>query len=207
MSVVVNHGEFAIRSKMSSSPSRLGPGSLVLVVGPSGSGKDTLLRGAAEQLADNPRFVFPKRAITRPSDPNSEVHDTLSMLAFSAIEAAGEAAFSWQAHGHGYVIPKSVEADIQAGKTVIFNASRSMIEDAQQRYSSVGVLHISVPDHVLRTRIENRGRETDGDVTQRLSRAKMTWQSTGHIFEIENDGSVEDGVAKMVAAIHDITAN
>ena len=43
------------------------PGVLVLVVGPSGAGKDSLLAAAQHVLAGNTGFVFPTRDVTRPA--------------------------------------------------------------------------------------------------------------------------------------------
>ena len=43
----------------------IGPGKLVLVVGPSGAGKDTLLGLAQAASADDPKIVFVRRVVTR----------------------------------------------------------------------------------------------------------------------------------------------
>ena len=51
---------------------------LVLVVGPSGAGKDTLINAAKAALAGDDRFVFPRRVVTRPAVTALEDHDTVT---------------------------------------------------------------------------------------------------------------------------------
>ena len=66
-------------------------------------------------------------AVTRPSLAENEVHDQLSYEEFEIRCKNGDAAFHWEAHGHGYIIPKHVETSVQRGKICVFNASRSVV--------------------------------------------------------------------------------
>ena len=74
---------------------------LVLVVGPSGAGKDSLLNAARAAFADDPRIHFVRRVITRPADPGGEDHEPVNEAGF----AARSFALSWSAHGLSDGIP------------------------------------------------------------------------------------------------------
>ena len=62
---------------------------LFLVVGPSGAGKDTLLDGARAALATDDRFVFARRAITRPAEAGGEIYDAITGEEFARRRDAG----------------------------------------------------------------------------------------------------------------------
>lgn len=62
---------------------RLMPGRLDLVVGPSGAGKDMLIRLARAALACEPRYVFPRRLVTRPPSADED-NDPIDEAAFAA---------------------------------------------------------------------------------------------------------------------------
>jgi ribose 1,5-bisphosphokinase len=111
---------------------RIGPGRLVVVVGPSGAGKDSILRAARTVLSAR-AAVFPRRFITREAGDPSEDHIPISATAFGAAEAAGVFALTWDAHGLKYGIPRAADDMLRAGFTVVFNASRTVIPRLRER--------------------------------------------------------------------------
>jgi ribose 1,5-bisphosphokinase len=183
-------------------PGQIGPGRLVLVVGPSGAGKDTLIAGARAACADDPTVVFPRRAITRLSTA-SEDHDTLSEEAFGHATAVGDFALWWAAHGHRYGIPSSIDEDIRSGRTVVCNVSRTVLGLARQRYVSVTVVLVTAPQRVLEARLAGRGRASDGNLGDRIGRSASPDVSAEADVEIQNVGRVEIGVRRLLNAIRD----
>ncbi|HVM81880.1 MAG TPA: phosphonate metabolism protein/1,5-bisphosphokinase (PRPP-forming) PhnN, partial [Stellaceae bacterium] len=143
-------------------------GTLILVVGPSGAGKDTLIEGARDALAGDRRFLFPRRVITRPAEAGGEEHEAMSSVEFAAAEAAGAFALSWGAHGLRYGIPSGIDAELARGRHVVVNVSRSILAEARRRYRPLAIVEVTAPVEVLAERLAARGREGAADIAQRL---------------------------------------
>ena len=140
-------------------------GRLFAVVGPSGAGKDTLIAAAA---AARPALHVVRRVITRPEAAGGEPFEGVSPTEFAARAARGAFALTWDAHGLSYGIPATIDAALAAGRDVVFNGSRAVLEQAAARYPGLAVLHVTAPVPVLAARLAARGRETAGDIAARL---------------------------------------
>jgi ribose 1,5-bisphosphokinase len=172
-------------------------GRLVLVVGPSGAGKDSLIDQARQRLMGDPRFVFPRRVVTRPAGMPGEDYEAISPEAFEAKRGEGDFALSWRAHGLCYGIPKSIEDDLAAGRCVVVNVSRSVIAQARLLYP-VHVALITAPNPVLAERLGQRGRETAQQIEERLSRSQVYRVEGADVTEIVNDGQLELAVREFL---------
>ncbi len=178
-------------------------GALILVMGPSGAGKDTLINGARERLAGNPRYSFPRRIVTRRAGP-SEDHDEIDAAGFAELRASGGLALAWSAHGLSYGLPASIETDLTAGRHVIANVSRGVTVQAQHRFSPLGFILVTAPLPILIERIAGRGRETLAEIAERLRTAGTPETIAGRAVTVSNDGTVEDGVMAFLAAVERI---
>ena len=182
----------------------IGPGTLVLVVGPSGAGKDTLIGLARAHLDGDPRYVFPRRLVTRTADPALEDHHTHDEAAYADLVAAGRCALHWRAHDLGYALPASVDADIAAGRTVVVNVSRAVVAAAAAKYANLVVAYIDAPRALRAARIGARGREDPASATARAARA-VALPDAPHL-RILNDGPPETAAAVLLALITGVRA-
>lgn len=172
---------------------------LVVVVGPSGAGKDTLMAQARAELEGDPRFRFVRREITRPADAGGEDHLAVSPELFAERRAAGAYALAWEAHGLGYGIPADIADDLAAGRVVIANISRASIAEAARRFP-VLVLEITAPAEVLAARLAARGRESAADIAARLAR-EVALPEDVTVARVMNDGTPEAGARLVLAAL------
>ncbi|CAL79028.1 putative ATP-binding component, PhnN protein [Bradyrhizobium sp. ORS 278] len=196
---------------------RLGPGRLVLVVGPSGAGKDTLINLARAACDDDDRIVFPQRVVTREAS-TFEDNREMSEAAFREALASGAFALHWTAHGHCYGVPRAIKDDLAAGRTVVVNVSRTVIPAARRDYADVVVVNITAPADVLAERLGKRHRPSDTDIGERLHRtvgnesviADLTINNVGdpathglRLIEVIK-GSDASASAELMGAVNDV---
>jgi ribose 1,5-bisphosphokinase len=185
----------------SANPERpIGPGRLILVVGPSGAGKDTLLGLARAACAEDRSVVFPRRAVTREASA-FEDNEQVSFEAFRQARADGALAVHWEAHGHGYGLARAIEDDLRAGRTVVANVSRTVIGAARRAYANVTVVSITAPPEILQRRLAARARGSDGQVEDRLNRAVDDDPAAVPDLTIINIGSAEHHARELVRII------
>lgn len=169
----------------------LADGRLILVVGPSGVGVDTLIDAARREFAGNPSYHFVRRTITRPAGSVGEEHDPIDLKTFRVQQARGRFALSWEAHGLGYGIPLSIDDHLRAGRTVIVNVSRTVIEEARGRYPNLTIASITASTEVLARRLAGRNRESAEEIKRRLGRAGLGFADGPDVVAIDNDGALE----------------
>ena len=174
-------------------------GTLVLVVGPSGAGKDSVIAGAAERLSGDPSFIFARRLITRPAAAGGEEHIAVSPAEFAEWRDAGGLMLHWHAHGLDYGLPMTLTGELAAGRTVIANVSRTVIAEARERFAAVAVAVTASPE-ALAARLAARGRETADDIHDRLRRSASVPADPADLV-IENDGALEDAVERFTGVL------
>lgn len=172
-------------------------GTFIAVVGPSGAGKDSLMRAA---LATRPDLTAARRVITRPTDP-SEDFESVDTSVFEARQRAGHFALNWTAHGLNYGVTTDVDKDLFAGRHVLANLSRGVIGQARRRFRSFQVIVVDAPIEVLAERLAARGREDAEDLQGRLERAGYARPEGSDVTIVDNGGDLAAGEAAFLTAL------
>ena len=176
------------------------PGLFVAIVGPSGVGKDALIRGLAERLGGADGVHFARRVITRPADAYED-HDTLGEAEFFAARSAGRFVLAWTAHGLHYGVPREIEARLAAGDAVVCNLSRAIVGELRQLYPSSLVVLITARSETLAARLAGRGRDDATSRRERLDRSAAAEVACAPDVTIDNDGALDDAVARLAELV------
>lgn len=181
-------------------------GSLVLVVGPSGVGKDTLIAGARQALDGDPRFSFIRRLVTGPMSGAGEQYDEIEPALFAEMEAEGRLSLCWEANEQRHALPLSVDTDLALGRIVVASVARHAVLQAKGKYPNAAVVLITAEISRRAERLLRRGHENPGQITARLARESPPVPAGVNPVIIDNSGPLAIGITAFVLALRAIAA-
>ena len=176
-------------------------GTMVVVVGPSGAGKDSVMSYAARHFAHETSVRFVRRVITRPADAGGEAHEAIDAEGFRKRAAEGAFAVSWEAHGLSYGIPRETLGQLGQGVTLVANGSRSALPAFAEAYPRLKVVLVTASPEVLAARLAARGRESAEAIVKRLDRAAPEIVVAADAVVIDNSGRLEEAGEGLVSVL------
>ncbi len=149
-------------------------GSLIIISGPSGSGKDTVLKKLFEKM---PELEFSISSVTRDmrvGEVEGEKYNFISREAFEKM-ISENALLEYNVYcGNYYGTPKApVEACINKGGEIILEIDVNGAENVRKNCKDCFSVFIAPPSfEVLKNRLTSRGTETAEVIEKRLAQAK-----------------------------------
>ena len=184
------------------------PGKVIVISGPSGAGKTTLVRQVFDHF---PQLVSSISATTRPPRPG-EKHGVdyyfLSSEEFLRRRAAGDFLESCEVFGRGYwygTLNDQVAPSLQAGKSVVLEVDVEGAKSIFARYPGAITIFVR-PDSIeeLERRLICRATESPAAITRRLEVARRELaQADWYQYQVINN-DVEQAVGELIRIL---TAN
>lgn len=174
------------------------PGTLFLIVGNSGSGKDTIISEILKKYPSNLKQIYvPKRFITRKSS-QTEKSISITVEKFKSMEENGQFALKWHIYNLDYGIPIEIDGWLKKGHPVIINVSRTIVNIARELYKNIKVIFIDAPLDIIIKRLNERGRENSEMLKERIKRARLNQEFHEADNVIDNSGDLEDAVDTLL---------
>ncbi len=182
-------------------------GKLYLILGPSGSGKGTVLDALRKR---HPEFFFPVSCTTRPKRPNEvdgEVYEFVTPEEFERRKA-GEEFLEWAVVHHDYsygTLKAPILEALEAGKTVIREVDVQGLRSIREIIPRENLMSIflTVPGwDTLQRRILKRAAMGEEELARRHESflKEMEWaKECDHVIE-----SVEGEIEELIAAVEKV---
>jgi guanylate kinase len=174
-------------------------GKLIVLTGPSGVGKGTLLRAL---LKRHPEIYYSVSATTRPPRPgeiDGKDYYFTNRSQFEKLVANGEFLEWAEFAGNYYGTPReAVLRQICSGKSVVLEIELEGARQIHKSFPSVKSIFILPPNLAeLEQRIRGRGQDPEDAIARRLRRAEEEIQAANE-FEVQ---IVNDNFEKALGAV------
>ncbi len=184
------------------------PGALLVIIsGPSGVGKDTIIEALAARPRD-PDYHYVVTCTTRgprPGEIPGVSYQFLSHQAFHDLRAAGELLEANEVHGNWYGTPRrDVAAALAAGHDVILKIDVQGAAAVKERVPDALLVFIVPPSlEALFQRLRSRATETadELEIRQRNAAIELARQGDYDQVVVNETGEVERTAAEIEAII------
>ena len=179
---------------------------ILLIVGPSGSGKDTLIRSARQYFIEAGQLGFVRRYITRPPD-HHEDNFYVDESGFQLLDRARFFVATWQAHANMYGVPRSElmrSHGLQRAPVKLCSVSRTAVSDFEREFPDTTTIEVTADKSVLVARLSGRGRETAEAIGKRLARADLKTRAR-RLITFDNSGNLEESRSRFIRLLEQLT--
>jgi ribose 1,5-bisphosphokinase len=165
---------------------------LIYVMGPSGSGKDSLMKWVMQHKEPDFNLRWAPRWVTRENNDHEGTDQSITNERFDELRSSHLLAMDWSANGIRYGIEK-VQLEFKHDHELIFiNGSRAYFYHARSLYPDLLAIHVRASLETLESRLLGRARESIASIAERLKRAEMmVFEPEESILEVRNDGEIE----------------
>ncbi len=189
-------------------------GRLIVLTGPSGVGKGTLLNRLLQRHLDLKLSVSATTRSPRPGEVEGENYFFLDRPRFEQMQAQNELLEWAEFAGNYYGTPRSgVEGQIVEGHSVVLEIELVGARQVRRLFPNAFMIFILPPSlDELERRLRERGHDSEEAIARRLARAKTEISSAAEFdLQVVNDdldraiATVETALFSGVAAHHDVT--
>ncbi|MEM9538904.1 MAG: guanylate kinase [Cyanobacteria bacterium P01_E01_bin.42] len=192
-----------LRTLIQDCPQPHKPGRLIVLVGPSGVGKGTLIKALRDRHADLYLSISATTRKPRPGEVHGRDYFFLEREAFQTA-IAREDFLEWAEYaGNYYGTPRqNVEEQIALGKYVLLEIELVGARAIEKSFPEAYRIFILPPSREeLERRLRDRGTESEAAISKRLDRARAELAASPEFdLQIVND-DLEEAIAKVERAI------
>lgn len=182
-------------------PAQSTRGNLVAVAGPSGVGKSTIVRAAADQAHNIWLSVSATTRTPRPGERDGIDYLFLSQPEFAALRDGG-GLIEWAKYSDNfYGTPKApVQRQLAAGRHVLLEIDVQGVRQIKAEMPACRTVFIAPPSwETLRDRLTARGTEDEAGLARRLATAKQELMAIDEFDLVIVNAEIEVACAQLLA--------
>ena len=114
------------------------------------------------------------------------------------MDKIGKFALKWHIYQLNYGVPIEIDEWLKDGHPVLVNVSRTILEEAREKYENLKVVFIEVPFEITLQRVTDRGRESGELLDMRIERARANQKFPEANFVVDNSGDLDDAIDQLL---------